>query len=71
MFEEMGVGFSTTIVTKLGVPSLPVLVSVSVTNGGALVIVDPAPFVVVTNTVDWNVVLHTTRSMRLHVESAT
>lgn len=53
----MGVGFPAMIVTTLGEPSLLVLVKVSVTNGGALVTVCPALFVVVTNTVDCNVVL--------------
>ena len=46
------------IVTTLGEPSLFVLVNVSVTNGGALVTVCPALFVVVMNTVDWSVVLY-------------
>ena len=53
----MGVGLPAIMVTTLGDPSLLVLVKVSVTNGGALVTVSPALFVVVTNTVDCSVVL--------------
>lgn len=54
---EMGVGFPATMVITFGEPSPLVFVKVSVTNGGALVTVCPAPLVVVTKTVDWRVVL--------------
>lgn len=49
---EMGVGFPATMVMTFGEPSLLVFVKVWVTNGGALVMVCPAPLVVVTKTVD-------------------
>lgn len=53
----MGVGFPAMMVTTVGEPSLLVLVRVWVTIEGVLVMVEPALFVVVTKTVDCNVVL--------------
>ena len=53
----MGVGFPAIIVTTLASPAPSVVVKVSVTKDGAVVTVCPALFVVVTNTVDCNVVL--------------
>ncbi len=53
----IGVGFPAMIVTTVGAPSLLVLVRVCVTIEGVLVMIEPALFVVVTKTVDCNVVL--------------
>ena len=65
LLDSIVVGLLPIIVTTLGPPSLPNVVTVCVTNGGAVVITSPPEPVSVTMTTVGNVVLFIAKSVKI------